>query len=108
MQRHLAAWGVTYEQLIDDLLFHHAMVELSDASRSVTDVAFDLGYSDSAHFTRAFKRWTGYTPRQFRFGEIGSFRSVMALLTAMDNGSRIGSIPALDRSRRPAQTFRIH
>jgi len=66
MQRHLAEWGVTFEQLLDDLLFHYAMIGLREEGRSVTDIAFDLGYSDSAHFTRAFKRWTGCTPRQFR------------------------------------------
>jgi AraC-like DNA-binding protein len=70
LQRHLAEWGITFEQLLDDLLFHYAMIELREAGRSVTDVAFDLGYSDSAHFTRAFKRWTGCTPRQFRSGDI--------------------------------------
>jgi AraC-like DNA-binding protein len=82
MQRHLAAWGITYEQLIDDLLLHYAMIELGDEGHSITKVAFDLGYSDSAHFTRAFKRWTGCTPRQFRYGESRSFRTVTALLTA--------------------------
>lgn len=79
LQRHLAAWGVTFEQLLDDLLFHYAMIELRDAGRSVTDVAFDLGYSDSAHFTRAFRRWTGCTPREYRSGDIPPSRSITPL-----------------------------
>ena len=108
MQRHLAAWGITYEQLIDDLLFHHAMVELSDGNQSVTDVAFDLGYSDSAHFSRAFKRWTGCTPRQFRFGESHAFRNVTALLTAAAGGSQSGTVAASDSGGRPLKTSRIH
>lgn len=79
LQRHLAAWGVTFEQLLDDLLFHYAMIELREAGRSVTDVAFDLGYSDSAHFARAFRRWTGCTPREFRSGEFPPLRSIAPL-----------------------------
>lgn len=79
LQRHLAAWGVTFEQLLDDLLFHTAMIELREAGRSVTDVAFDLGYSDSAHFTRAFRRWTGYTPREYRSAELPMPRSTRPL-----------------------------
>ena len=82
MQRHLAAWGITFEQLVDDLLFHCAIMKLREAGRSVTDVAFDLGYSDSAHFTRAFKRWTGCTPRQFRAEEVAAPESIVPLLTA--------------------------
>ncbi len=33
--------------------------------RSMTEVTFLLGFSESAHFTRAFRRWTGMAPRQF-------------------------------------------
>jgi AraC-like DNA-binding protein len=39
---------------------------LGDPGRRVVDVALELGYSDPAHFTRAFVRWTGVAPRQFR------------------------------------------
>jgi AraC-like DNA-binding protein len=31
----------------------------------MTEIAFLLGYSDAAHFTRAFRRWTGSSPRDF-------------------------------------------
>ena len=108
MQRHLAAWGITYEQLIDDLLFHHAMVELSDDNHSVTEVAFDLGYSDSAHFTRAFKRWSGYTPRQFRFGDTRPIRSIAAVLAAANSDSQVDSIGASGRGRHHTQASWIN
>jgi len=32
----------------------------------ILDIALDLGYSDHAHFTRAFHRWAGTAPREFR------------------------------------------
>ncbi|MCP4306443.1 MAG: helix-turn-helix transcriptional regulator [bacterium] len=33
---------------------------------SVAEIARDLGYSTTANFSRAFKRWTGKSPRQYR------------------------------------------
>jgi len=91
MQRHLAAWGVTYEQLLDDILFRYAVSELREGGHSVTKIAFDLGYSDSAHFTRAFRRWTGCTPRQFLSDEPASLSAISALLTAQSVPQRIGA-----------------
>jgi AraC-like DNA-binding protein len=40
------------------------LIEFSD--RQLTDVGFEVGYSDPAHFTRAFRRWAGMAPRQYR------------------------------------------
>jgi AraC-like DNA-binding protein len=85
MQRDLAAWGVSYEQMLDDILFYHAKSELRNEGRSITDVAFNIGYSDSAHFSRAFKRWSGCTPREFRFDEATVPRSIGDLLVKLDS-----------------------
>lgn len=41
---------------------------LADPSKKVSDVAFDAGYSDVAHFSRSFKKLTGKTPMEYRAG----------------------------------------
>lgn len=66
MQRHLAACGVTFEGLLNEYRQFTAIEFLQNGDKSITDIAFTLGYSDSAHFTRAFRRWTGVNPRKFQ------------------------------------------
>jgi len=66
MQRHLDKWGATFEGLLDEYRQISALTQLIDSTVSVTEIAFRLGYSDSSHFTRAMRRWTGRSPRQIR------------------------------------------
>jgi AraC-like DNA-binding protein len=66
LQRHLATCGVTFATLLNEYRHRHAVRYLQNSDLSVTDIAFKLGYSDSAHFTRAFRRWTGSNPREFQ------------------------------------------
>ena len=66
LQRRLAREDVTYSELIERVRFETAARLLEDADVKVTDVAFDLGYSDVAHFSRAFHRWAGVSPRAYR------------------------------------------
>lgn len=49
-----------------------AKLELSDPTRlgtSIADIAFEFGFSDVTTFTRAFRRYVGCTPSEWRFGE---------------------------------------
>ncbi|HCB38720.1 MAG TPA: AraC family transcriptional regulator, partial [Gammaproteobacteria bacterium] len=39
---------------------------LNDPNMSLVDVAFLLGFSEQSPFTKAFKRWTGETPGEYR------------------------------------------
>ena len=45
---------------------HVARALLDDSSRSITDIAFDLGFSSSQYFSTVFKRYTTQTPSEFR------------------------------------------
>jgi AraC-like DNA-binding protein len=66
LQRRLRGAGVTYDRVVQSVRFEIAEHLLQDPQRKIGDVARTLGYSDPAHFTRAFRRWTGLTPRDFR------------------------------------------
>ena len=44
---------------------------LSDSDRSVVDIALELGFSERSAFHRAFQKWTGASPGEFRRGQQG-------------------------------------
>lgn len=66
LQRRLAEHGIDYSALIDRVRFDKAQTLLRDADYTFIDIAHELGYTDAATFTRAFRRWTGATPSDFR------------------------------------------
>lgn len=66
MQRRLSEWGLSFEQLIDDVRRTEAIRLVDEGRLTVTDIAAQVGYSDAPHFMRAFRRWTGQTPTAFR------------------------------------------
>ncbi len=66
LQRKLALAGLTYSDLIDTVRFENASRLLRDTDSKIIEIAFSSGYADPAHFTRAFRRISGVTPRQFR------------------------------------------
>jgi AraC-like DNA-binding protein len=66
LQRRLAAVPVTFSALYDEVRAEHAIRLLGRAELSVDEVADALGFSSSSPFARAFKRWTGLSPRAWR------------------------------------------
>lgn len=66
LQRQLAAEGLTFSQLLDGCRLEKARKLLGERNARAIDVAYELGYHDPGNFTRAFRRWTGVTPREFR------------------------------------------
>lgn len=65
-QRRLAQSGLTYSDILGTVRYEHASRLLRDTDAKIIDVAFASGYTDPAHFSRAFRRMSGVTPRQFR------------------------------------------
>ena len=67
LQRRLTESGLTYSQLVDDVRFDMARRMLMSNNVRLRDIAAALGYADASSFTRAFERWAGVCPREFRY-----------------------------------------
>lgn len=66
LQRYLSDKGGTFSGLIGDIRGAIAKTYLAQKKLPITEIAFLLGYSDTASFSRAFKAWTDMTPRQYQ------------------------------------------
>jgi AraC-like DNA-binding protein len=66
LKRKLEADGTSYSELLDEQRRGKAMLLLRRDDLAIEEIADRLGYSDAANFTRAFRRWTGTTPKAFR------------------------------------------
>jgi AraC-like DNA-binding protein len=64
--RRLKTEGTTFENLVDELRHKMAINYLSGKKVSVNETAYLVGFSEPAAFSRAFKRWTGMSPREMR------------------------------------------
>jgi AraC-like DNA-binding protein len=69
LQRGLKEQGVDFKGLVDDTRRRFSLRYLQDSKHTLTEVAYLLGYSEVSAFNRAFKRWTGSTPAEYRRGE---------------------------------------
>lgn len=66
LQRELQAEGTTFQTLLDQTRKELALRHLKQPHTAIQDVAFLLGFSEPSAFNRAFKRWTGQTPKHYR------------------------------------------
>jgi len=73
LQRKLHELGTSHNELLDQMRRQLAMRYLREPEMAICEVAYLLGFSESSSFHRAFKRWTGVTPREFREHDILSF-----------------------------------
>lgn len=66
MRRRLHEEGASFQSIKDQLRRDLAVGYLSHSNRSVMDIAFELGFSERSSFHRAFRKWTGASPGEFR------------------------------------------
>jgi AraC-like DNA-binding protein len=68
LYRRLNSENKSFQHLLDDRRAALAKRLLANSRMSIAEVASALGYAENASFTRAFRRWTSVSPRQFRDG----------------------------------------
>lgn len=66
LQRVLAAEGVRFKDVVDEMIKDRALSMVRHSELSFTEIALQLGYSEGAQFSRAFRRWTGIPPSQYQ------------------------------------------
>ena len=66
LHRGLAAEDTSFGEILSALRQERAARHLAEDRVSIAEVAFLLGFSELTSFHRAFKRWTGRTPAEFR------------------------------------------
>ena len=68
LQRKLAQEGASFKQLLNVTRKDLAIKYIEDGSYQLTEIAFMLGYNEYSSFSRAFRRWTGQSPRAYAAG----------------------------------------
>jgi AraC-like DNA-binding protein len=65
MQRQLKENGFTFKELVKDVRFELSKLYLKNKQFHLTEIAFQLEFSESNSFSRAFKRWSGHSPMDY-------------------------------------------
>jgi AraC-like DNA-binding protein len=66
MHRHLVEAGTSFREIRDELLRRRAEQLLRERRVPIGEVSYLLGYAEPSNFHRAFRRWTGLTPNEWR------------------------------------------
>ena len=66
LRRHLASQGTSYQQVLDEVRKRLALQYLETTYLPLFEIAVLLGFSDPSNFRRAFRKWTGRAPTDYR------------------------------------------
>lgn len=66
LQRHLQSESTSFRQLVDDTRKEVVLKHLNDNLLPIHEIAFLAGYKENSSFYKAFRRWTGTTPKRFQ------------------------------------------
>ena len=66
LYRRLKEEGVTFAELLDSLRRRLGLLYVRERGMPVKEAAYRLGFSEPAAFSRAYKRWTGSSPRRMQ------------------------------------------
>ena len=66
LQQKLAQLDSSFQDLLNQVRQSLALAYMEQARVSITEMSFMLGFSETSSFTRAFHRWTGKSPRDYR------------------------------------------
>jgi AraC-like DNA-binding protein len=66
LNRRLGAIGTSYKEIVSEIRKRQATEYLSGTRFSIDEIAYRLGYREPSNFSKAFRRWTGLSPSQYR------------------------------------------
>lgn len=66
LKRRLRMLGMNFRQLVDEARKSEVLRDVLNTAMTIDEIAERRGYSDAANLTRAFRRWTGESPSQYR------------------------------------------
>jgi len=76
LQRRLRALGTTYQNLLDEARQGLAMKLICEGELPLYEVAFMVGYTEPSAFYKAFRRWTGSTPGDYRQAYLSTINAI--------------------------------
>ncbi len=79
LQRRLSELGLSYQSLVEEARREVALRLVAQGRQSLVEIAFLTGFAEQSSFTRAFKRWSGHTPRVYREREASAVPGLLEI-----------------------------